>query len=108
MILKSLGHHVETSFDGQDALERIQENPYAFDVLITDNLMPRLSGVKLMEKLHALNPHLKIIMITGFPSVLPAGVKNRPLFDGVLIKPFKAKDILECLKNVGVEKEASV
>ena len=108
MILKSLEHQVVVACDGQEAFEKIQVNPAAFDFLITDNLMPRLSGVKLVEKLRALNLPMKIIMLTGFAPQLNTEVLDRPLFDGVLIKPFKALDILKCLKTLSVEKQPLV
>ena len=103
MMLKSLDHEVTLSCDGQDALEKIQAN--TFDVLITDNKMPRLSGVQLIEILREMNNPLKIIMITGFASQLNA--EKKPLFDGLLIKPFRAKDILECLRNLGFQQAST-
>lgn len=105
MILKSLDHEVEIACDGQEAMEKIQAR--AFDVLITDNKMPRLSGVKLVEKLREMNTRLKVMMITGFPDQLYDDVKNRPLFEEVLIKPFNAKDILERLKDLSVGQKAA-
>ncbi|MEI8340170.1 MAG: response regulator [Verrucomicrobiota bacterium] len=100
-VLESLGRQLEFACDGQDALEKIQAAPNSFDLLITDILMPRLTGIELVEKIRALNLPMKVIMITGFPTELNTEVRDRPKVDGFLIKPFKATDLLACLKKIG-------
>ena len=101
MILKSIGHEVVAACDGQEGVEAIQPDPNAFDVLITDNLMPRLSGIQLVEKLRAMNIRLKVILITGFPAILTDGLKSRLQLNGVLIKPFKPAQMLAALRDIG-------
>lgn len=96
-ILVGAGHHVETAIDGQDALEKIQKNQNKFDLLITDNNMPRLTGIELVEKLRALKPQLKVIMSSSAISPLEAGTRNRLQLSGILYKPFKVTDLLDCL-----------
>ena len=49
--LSDVGHDVECVFDAQVAWERVSANPWAFDVLITEHQMPRLSGLGLVQKL---------------------------------------------------------
>ena len=65
---------VEIAVDGQDAFEKIQANPNFFDVLVTDYMMPRLSGTELIERLRELNLPLKMVMVTGYSD---AGIKGR-------------------------------
>jgi len=95
MVLEPEGYEVETAFDGQDALEKILATPNSFDVLITDNRMPRLTGVELIHELRALNLSLKIIMMTGFEL---ENEEKRNL-DGFLMKPFGASALLDCLNE---------
>jgi len=102
MVLKSLGHQMSVACDGQEALEIIQAKPRFFNLLIADNLMPRLSGVELVEKLRTLNIPLKTIMITGFPSQLTVGVQDRLRLDGLLIKPFKPVQLFESVRNLAI------
>lgn len=100
MVLEPEGHQMETAFDGQDALEKILANPNSYDVLITDNRMPRLTGDKLIEKLRALELPLKIMMITGFVSQLDPRAGNNSPFDTLLPKPFRAAELLNCLNSL--------
>jgi two-component system chemotaxis response regulator CheY len=50
-VLSEAGHEVECVFDGQAAWERLSADLSAFDVLITDHQMPRLSGLGLVQRL---------------------------------------------------------
>ena len=101
MVLKSLGHEMDVACDGQEAFEKIRAAPNFFDVLIADNLMPRLTGIELVAKLRALNIPIKVIMITGFPKQLNPEVRDRLRVDGLLFKPFRPAELLDCVKNLG-------
>ena len=61
------GYGVDTAEDGADAWKKLQINRY--QLLVTDNDMPKLSGVELLKKVHAAGLALPVIMATGkFPS----------------------------------------
>jgi YesN/AraC family two-component response regulator len=92
---------VETAFDGEDAFEKIQAN--SFDVLVTENQMPRLSGVKLVDQIREFNSPIMVVMISAVPIRLDRKTKNRLRLNGILSKPFKAKELLDCLENIGRE-----
>src|SRR5579859_935677 len=62
-VLIQHGYHVDAAEDGAAAWEALQLKRY--DLLVTDNEMPKLSGVELLEKLHAARMALPIIMATG-------------------------------------------
>src|SRR5438046_3073059 len=53
--------------DGEEALARAREGD--INLVLTDLQMPRLSGDRLLEALHAFNPEIPVIMMTGFGSV---------------------------------------
>jgi len=99
-VLAFMGHQVEVASDGREALDLIRAKPDFFNLLITDNRMPRLTGVELIEKLRASNFALKIIMMTGYATQIESEVKPLPRLDGFLSKPFKATELLECVKNL--------
>lgn len=94
-------HQVEIAIDGQDALEKIQAKPNFFDVLITDYIMPRLSGAELVERLRALNLSLKTIMITGYSDHMDDGTLDRLRLNGFLKKPFTENELLDCVNTLG-------
>lgn len=99
-ILDTAGHQVETAIDGQDAFENIRANPNMFDVLITDNQMPRLTGVELVDKLRAFNVQIKVILVSAFLIPLVAETKRRLQLDGILQKPFTSDELLDCVKKL--------
>ena len=66
MMLESLGHHVTVAHDGLQALERFEADPLAYDLLLTDVVMPRLGGGGLAEKVRALRPELNVVFMSGF------------------------------------------
>lgn len=51
--LRYAGHEVDVAEDGLAALQKVAESSATYDVVITDNLMPRLTGVGLAERLRA-------------------------------------------------------
>ena len=74
-ILSQDGHQVDTAFDGQDALEKLQST--SFDLPITDNRMPRLTGVELVEKLRDLKVPIKVMMASMFFDSPDQNLKHR-------------------------------
>ena len=64
--LEADGHRVMQSGDGQEALDRLAANPGSIDLLISDVEMPVLDGVTLAERALAAEPHIKVLLISGF------------------------------------------
>lgn len=95
-MLDDLGHSVVEASSGQQALEIINgEN--VFDLLITDQAMPRMTGAQLASAVRSVHPNLPILIATGYAE-LPPGV-NLPR----LSKPFDetalARAIAACLEG---------
>ena len=63
------GHVVTSTQDGAEALERLQA-PGTFDLLISDVQMPAVDGIALAEKGLAVQPKLKVLLISGFADEL--------------------------------------
>src|SRR5262249_24065474 len=68
MILRIDGHGVVEACDAVTALE--VASTMHFDLVITDFVMPKLNGFKFLKQLHALQPRLPIIFITGYRSAI--------------------------------------
>lgn len=96
-VLADLGYHVEAAEDGAQAWEILQHHNY--DLLITDNEMPKLSGIELLERLHASQKLLPVIMATG--SMPSDKLKSLPWFRIVikLLKPHTLMELLAAVKN---------
>ena len=65
MGLSLLGYRVELHGDAKAALEAFESNPSGYDVLVTDLVMPRLSGLEVADRAHRLRPDLPKILISG-------------------------------------------
>jgi CheY-like chemotaxis protein len=69
-ILERLGYDVTTMSSSQDALRDFRQAPETFDLLITDQTMPNLTGAELSAEVIQLRPDLPIILCTGFSEAL--------------------------------------
>ena len=65
-VLEANGFKVFSYTDSITALEIFRSNPDKFDLVITDNMMPGLTGEQLVKKLFYLRPDISIIMCTGY------------------------------------------
>ncbi len=88
-LLKTLGYIVTACSDSTEAAKLFWLRPHDFDVVITDQNMPKMNGVALAKKIHAIRPDVPIILCTGnFDSVdslkaKEAGIRQflkKPLF----------------------------
>ncbi|HID93922.1 MAG TPA: sigma-54-dependent Fis family transcriptional regulator, partial [bacterium (Candidatus Stahlbacteria)] len=66
-ILNDLGYEVETVQSGQEALERVEKEP--FDIVIVDLKMPGISGMEVLKTIRETYPDIIVIMITGYSTV---------------------------------------
>ncbi len=65
-VLKRAGYRVLESGDGVEALEVVNREPGKIDLLLTDAVMPRMSGAELMVQLHREHPDIKVLFMSGY------------------------------------------
>jgi PAS domain S-box-containing protein len=65
-LLKSNGCQVTVETDSQSALSRFKQNPDAFDLVVTDQTMPGMTGAELAQAMIAIRPELPVILCTGY------------------------------------------
>jgi two-component system, cell cycle response regulator CpdR len=97
----SMGYEVKTAVDGFVALKLLRDEALFFDCLITDLVMPNISGVGLISIVKKEFAHLKIIAITGYGDQ-PGALASEAKADIVLFKPidlFKIEDTVASLLN---------
>jgi CheY-like chemotaxis protein len=103
--LTDAGYQVDVAEDGAAAWTALQI--YQYDLLFTDQFMPKVSGVELLRKIHDARITLSVIMATGF---LPTWEFTlHPCLQPVkmLLKPYSFGKLLGMVKNV-LSKTASV
>src|SRR5690606_4761584 len=87
-----LKYTVYTALNGDQALQLIQEKP--IDIVITDQRMPQMTGVELLEKIIKVNPDPMRILLTGYAdmsAVVGAGNKGKSAH--YLSKPWREEDL---------------
>ena len=103
-MLKLHGLQVETAETGEEALKIFTEalkRGEPFDLVILDLTVPGgLGGKELLPRLRELHPEVRAIVASGYSADPVMSYFERYGFNGVLVKPFSAKDMLEVVKQV--------
>jgi CheY-like chemotaxis protein len=90
-LLEDLGHTTIEATSGQEALKRFDEGCH-IDLVITDYSMPGMTGLQLSKELRRMQPHLPIIIATGY-SDLHGNVADV----GHLVKPFSQAQLADAI-----------
>jgi len=69
-------------------------------VVITDQVMPGVTGIGLAEKLRAVSPSLPIILVTGFSEEIPADELEKLGIRTVIHKPVLAGELSDAIRRV--------
>ena len=64
-LLENKGYPVTSFLSGQEALQVFADDPAAFDLVITDQMMPDVTGIRLAERITAIRPGIPVILISG-------------------------------------------
>ncbi len=101
----SLGYEVKTAVDGFAALKILRDKPTFFNCLITDLVMPNISGVGLISIVKNEFPDLKTIAMTGYGDQ-PGALASEAKADLVLFKPVDLFTIEQKVNELlGLQKE---
>ena len=92
-ILQRLGYRVTAMTDSMEALATFLAAPDDFDLLITDQTMPRLTGGELAERVLALRPEFPILLCTGYSSQISPNQARDLGIKGYLNKPMTKRDL---------------
>ncbi|MHB8068681.1 MAG: PAS domain S-box protein [Desulfobaccales bacterium] len=99
-ILKRLGYRVTVKTSGLEALELFSAHPEDFDLVISDQTMPHLTGIQLAQKIIRLRPEIPIILCTGScETITTKRVQDNGIRD-YLMKPFNVGDLAKTIQRV--------
>ena len=91
--LEKAGHHVIACGDGERALRALKFADGAFDLLLTDIMMPGLDGIELAKQAEHLSPGIKVMFITGFAAVAMSDAQAAE--QTVLQKPVHLRQLVD-------------
>jgi C4-dicarboxylate-specific signal transduction histidine kinase len=99
-MLSRLGYETVSFCDGRAALAAFEAAPERFDVVVSDEVMPGLTGTGLSRVVHHYRPDLPIVLMSGYSSAI---LRQDALAAGVtelLIKPLQSHEIATTLARV--------
>jgi DNA-binding response OmpR family regulator len=97
-VLVGSGYDVDAVIDGAAGWEALQNTSY--DLAITDNKMPKMTGIEMIEKLRSARMTLPVIMATGHLPMNEFARKPWLIPDATLQRPFSNDDLLEMVKKI--------
>lgn len=98
-VLQSAGFAVETASGGEQVLERRQQGPIPVDLLITDVVMPKMSGLDLEKKLREFHPEMKVLFTSGYFDIQRYRIRKGPQH-AFLAKPFNMKELTSAIRGL--------
>jgi len=99
-VLAALGYEPVGCVGAAQALRLFRQAPERFDAVMTDAIMPEMSGTELLAELRKLRPELPAVLISGYGGPDLAAAAQAAGAQAVLTKPLTAADLAECLADV--------
>lgn len=97
-ILKEEGYEVSAVGNGAEALE-VMEREGAFDLVLTDLMMPGMDGLELLKKIKEIQPNSTVIMLTAHASMEKSIEALRCGAKDFLVKPFKIDEFIVTIQS---------
>jgi PAS domain S-box-containing protein len=99
-MLQRLGYRVTARTSSLEALTTFQNQPDAFDLVITDYSMPGMAGIDLARRMLQIRPQLPIILCTGFSSTITEEKARIAGIKGFAMKPVAMKELAALIRKV--------
>jgi excisionase family DNA binding protein len=96
-ILAVTDYCIETVPNGIAAMTRLRQT--AYDLVLTDLMMPGLDGLEVAREAKQLWPAIKVIIVTGYPTTASAIDALNLGVDGYVTKPFDPEDMLKAIAH---------
>ncbi|MCB2182284.1 MAG: response regulator [Desulfobulbaceae bacterium] len=98
--LELLGYQVTTKTSSIEALDLIRARPDDFDLIITDQTMPRVTGEQLAQKIMEFRPNIPIILCTGYSSKIDAQKADAVGIKAFVMKPVDKVELAGTIRNI--------
>jgi len=99
-MLESIGYSVDIKTDSQAALQDFKKDPNKYDLLVTDQAMPKMLGTELIRKVKQIRPDLKCIVITGYQDSIPKNAIGQYDISDIISKPLILSEFSELIRKV--------
>ncbi|MBU4262941.1 MAG: PAS domain S-box protein [Proteobacteria bacterium] len=102
--LLSLGYDVTATTSSQEALKLFAAAPHSIDLVITDQMMPHMTGTEFSRKLITIRPDIPIILLTGFSHTLMPDQAKKIGIREFAMKPLLTNELAQIIRKVLEEK----
>jgi len=99
-MLEFLGYQVVATTSSLEAWELFESDPRRFDLIITDQTMPQMTGLELSKGVLGLRPEIPIILSTGFSALVSAESAQEMGIRRMLFKPFNIREAAKAIREV--------
>jgi DNA-binding NtrC family response regulator len=99
-VLAELGYEVTSRTSSREALALLKSDPTRFDLVITDQTMPEMTGIDLAKAILAIRANMPIIMCTGFSHVVDADKARAAGIKAFAMKPLTKREIARTVRRV--------
>jgi CheY-like chemotaxis protein len=98
-MLARLGYQVTVSTSSLKALELFRARPDMFDLLISDQTMPNLTGVDLAREIHQIRPRFPVILCTGYSERLTEEGMKELGINALVMKPVEMEHLASMIQK---------
>jgi two-component system, cell cycle sensor histidine kinase and response regulator CckA len=97
--LSNAGFEVQQAANGAQGLEAFKCQQPPFDVVVTDVVMPELSGPEMARAVRKLDPHLGLVFMSGYPEAMHSAHAGEFAGAAFLAKPFRPQMLVEAVRE---------
>ncbi len=99
-MLTQLGYQVTAKTHPDDALGLFQADPQRYDLIITDQTMPVMTGMELARKMLAIRPDVPIILLTGYSEAVTSETARQAGIREFIMKPVVEAQIARTIRSI--------
>ncbi len=99
-MISRLGYNVDLRIDSIQALESFKAAPDKYDLVISDQIMPGLSGEEIVKEIRLIRPDIPIILCSGYSSQMDEEKAKSIGTNAFVYKPITIKDIAKLIRKV--------
>jgi len=103
--LNKLGYNIIIAHNGSDALDLFKNKPGFFDLIYTDQIMPKMTGLELSKEIHNINHDIPIILTTGYNDFINEETLEKHGIVKVLRKPVRLTKLTQTIQKVLKDKK---
>ncbi|MCP5053178.1 MAG: response regulator, partial [bacterium] len=100
VMMEQLGYRVTAFTQSINAFDTLRKDGQQFDLVVTDQFMPDMTGTRLSQKINALFPRLPVLLVSGYSDSIDLENLHQFGISGYLPKPFTSTDLGQAIRDL--------